>query len=185
MSIYIEFLSSLRQRVIFYGSTSEWNPIVLGVLLGSVLCPLIFIIYTIEIFRAGGKQIMCLSRWFNSAGSCFQSCNRPAVASSFTRDFSRNKEWCNRWFMIIILIKNALIVNAQPRLWTLSITTWFPFRASQRICIVKLERDFLWHCCVPSLLLCICAHIAARGVVTLKSNHGWRPISSASKFRKN
>ena len=51
LSICRKFLSNSRQRVVVDGATSEWIPIVFGVPLGSVLGPLLFIIYTSEMFE--------------------------------------------------------------------------------------------------------------------------------------
>ena len=48
LSICWEFLSNRRQRVIIDGATSEWKPIVSGVPQGSVLGPLMFILYNSE-----------------------------------------------------------------------------------------------------------------------------------------
>ena len=50
LSICREFLSNRRQRVVIVGATSEWIPISSGVLQGSVLCPLMFILYANEMF---------------------------------------------------------------------------------------------------------------------------------------
>ena len=47
-SICSEFLSNRRQRVVVDGATSEGIPIVSGVPQGSLLSPLLFILYTGE-----------------------------------------------------------------------------------------------------------------------------------------
>ena len=46
LSICTEFISDRRQRVVVDGAASEWIQIIAGVPLGSVFCPLLFIIYT-------------------------------------------------------------------------------------------------------------------------------------------
>ena len=50
LSIYTEFLSDCRQRVVVDGASSKWIPIIPGVQLGSVLGPLLCILDTSEIF---------------------------------------------------------------------------------------------------------------------------------------
>ena len=51
LSICREFLSNRRQRGVVDGATSEWIPIVSGMPQGSVLGPILFIIYTSEMFE--------------------------------------------------------------------------------------------------------------------------------------
>ena len=53
LSICREFLSNRMQRVVVDGVTSEWIPIVSVVPWGSVLGPLLFNLYTREIFENG------------------------------------------------------------------------------------------------------------------------------------
>ena len=43
-------MTDRRQRVVFDGTSSEWIPIVSGMPKGSVLGPLLFILYTSEMF---------------------------------------------------------------------------------------------------------------------------------------
>ena len=50
LSICRRFFSDRRQRVVVDGAASEWIPIVSAVLQRSVLSPLLFIIYTSEMF---------------------------------------------------------------------------------------------------------------------------------------
>ena len=47
---FAEFLTDRRQRVVVDGVSSEWIPIVSGTPQGSVLGPLLFILYTSEMF---------------------------------------------------------------------------------------------------------------------------------------
>ena len=51
LSICREFLSNRREQVVVDGAIIEWIPIVLGVPQGSVLSPLLFILYTSEMFE--------------------------------------------------------------------------------------------------------------------------------------
>ena len=51
LSICREFLSNQRQRVMVDGATSQWIIIVSGILQGSVLGPLLFILYTSGMFE--------------------------------------------------------------------------------------------------------------------------------------
>ena len=51
LSICTEFLSDRRQRVVVDGAASEWMPVISGVPQGSVLGPLLFILYTSKMFE--------------------------------------------------------------------------------------------------------------------------------------
>ena len=48
---YVDFLSDRGHRVVVDGATSEWIPLVSGLPHGSVLGPLLFILYTSEMFE--------------------------------------------------------------------------------------------------------------------------------------
>ena len=58
LSICEEFLSDRPQRVVVDGPTSQWIPIVSGVPQGSVFGPLLFILYTSEMFEQIGTDYM-------------------------------------------------------------------------------------------------------------------------------
>ena len=51
LSICTEILSDRRQRVVVDGAASDWIPIISGVPQGSVLGPLLFILYSSKIFE--------------------------------------------------------------------------------------------------------------------------------------
>ena len=57
LSIYKEFLSNRRQRVVVDGATSEWIPNVSGVPQESVLGPLLLILYTSEILELAENRL--------------------------------------------------------------------------------------------------------------------------------
>ena len=57
LSIFMEFLSNHRQRVIVDGVIRDWISIVSGVPQGSVLGPLLFILYTSEMFELVGNRL--------------------------------------------------------------------------------------------------------------------------------
>ena len=62
LSICREFLSDRRQRVEVDGAASEWIPIVSGVPQGSVLGPLLFIMYTNEMFEVVENRLFGTDR---------------------------------------------------------------------------------------------------------------------------
>ena len=73
LSICREFLSNTRQRVVVDGATSEWMPIVPGVLQGSVLGPLLFILYTSEMLELVEKYAYTDAYFAVASGRCLQA----------------------------------------------------------------------------------------------------------------
>ena len=100
LSICREFLSNRRQRVVVDGATSEWIPNVYGVPQGSVLSPLLCIIYTSEMFELVEYRLYAYADDSTLLAVVRKPADRPAVAAFFNRDLARVQEWCNHWCMI-------------------------------------------------------------------------------------
>ena len=107
LSICSEFLSDRRQRVVVDGATSEWIPIVSGKLRnggptqGSVLGPLLFILYTSETFEMMDNRLYAYADDSTLLTVVRKSADRPAVAASLNRDLAIIQEWCNHSCMIL------------------------------------------------------------------------------------
>ena len=89
LSICRELLSNRRPRVLVDGATSEWIPILSGVPQGRALGPLLFILYTREIFELREQN----SLYANADDSTLlavvhKPADRPAVAASLNRDLA-------------------------------------------------------------------------------------------------
>ena len=112
LSICREFLSNRRKRVVVDGAASEWIPIVSGVRQGSVLGPLLFILYTSEMFELVENSIYSYADDFALLAVVHKLADRLAGAASFNRDLAQ--QWCNHWCMILNPNKNkALVVSIQ------------------------------------------------------------------------
>ena len=82
LSICREFLSSRRQRVVVDGATSECIPIVSGVPQGSALGPLLFILYTSEMFELVENRLYAYADDSTLLAVIGNSADRPAIAAS-------------------------------------------------------------------------------------------------------
>ena len=58
LSICTEFLSDRRQRVVVDGASNEWIPIISGMPQGSVLGPLLFFLFTSEMFELVENRLL-------------------------------------------------------------------------------------------------------------------------------
>ena len=92
LSICREFLSNRRQRVVVDGATSEWIPIVSGVPQGSVLSPLLFILYTSEMFELVENRLYAYADNSTLLAFVCKPADRPVVATSLNRDLTRIQE---------------------------------------------------------------------------------------------
>ena len=94
LSICAEFLSNRRQRVEVDGATSEWIPIISGVPHGSVLGPLLFILYTSEMLEIVESRLYAYADDSTLLAVVFNPADRPDVtASLINRDFATIQEW--------------------------------------------------------------------------------------------
>ena len=98
-SILTEFLSNRLHRVVVDGQFNDYRGVVSGVLQGSVLDPLLFILYTHDIWL--GLENMLVSYADDATLlACFPPPNmRSDVAESLNRDLSKISTWCNLWGM--------------------------------------------------------------------------------------
>ena len=68
---------------------SAWIPYVSGVPQGSVLGPLLFILYTREIFALAENRLYAYADDSTSLAVVRKPADRPAVANSLNRDLAR------------------------------------------------------------------------------------------------
>ena len=94
------------------GAASECISIILGVPQVSVLGPLLFILYTREIFEMIENRIIVYAHDFTLLAVVHKPADRPAVVASLNRDLAIIHEWCNHWCMILNPNKTkALVVS--------------------------------------------------------------------------
>ena len=96
-----EFLSDRMQRVVVDGAGSEWIPIVSGGPQGSMLGPLLFIIYTSEMFELVENRLFAYADGSTLLAVFHKPADRPAVGASLNRDLAKILEWCDHCCIIL------------------------------------------------------------------------------------
>lgn len=90
------YLSNRRQRVILPGTHSSWNILKAGVPQGSILGPLLFLIYINDIVTDIGSQI----RLFADDTSLYLVVDNPmSTADTLNRDLQRITDWAKTWLV--------------------------------------------------------------------------------------
>ena len=90
-----DWLSNRKQSVVLNGSNSKWRPVLSGVPQGSVLGPLLFIIYVNDMDSAITSEI---SKFADDTKVYRKACS-DCDASSLQGDLDKLVEWANTWQM--------------------------------------------------------------------------------------
>ena len=177
LCISTEFLSDRRQRVVVDGGASEWISIISGVPLGSVLGPLLFILYISEMFELVENRLVAYTDESTLLAVVHKSADRPAVVSSFNGEATTNKTTA----LVVSrsrtvsppqgdLVLSMVSIRTSPNLDILRVkfnskltfedhVRGIVSRVSQRICILMLMKRIIANNSVhvTSLLFCICS----------------------------
>ena len=96
LSLISDFLSNRRQRVVLNGQESSWEPILAGVPQGSVLGPLLFLVYINDLT----DNISSSMRLFADDSSLFLRVRDIQVCqATLTNDLDMITQWAYQWKM--------------------------------------------------------------------------------------
>ena len=96
LSWFESYLSDRSQRVVIKGQCSEWGEIEAGVPQGSVLGPLLFLVYINDLIEA----VDCDIKLFADDTTLYISVDDHKVASdTLNRNLCNVKVWANRWLV--------------------------------------------------------------------------------------
>ena len=104
---FVSYLENRRQRVVISGIQSEWNFISAGVPQGSILGPLLFLLYINDIVNEIGSYI----RLFADDTSLFVIVENPDTAARLIND-DMNKiiVWAGKWLVKFNPVKNESFI---------------------------------------------------------------------------
>ena len=101
------YLTNRRQRVVIKGQCSKWAYILAGVPQGSILGPLLFLIYIDDIIKDIESSILL----FADDTSIFETISDPVLSfEKLNRDLARLYIWSNQWLVTFNPTKTAYII---------------------------------------------------------------------------
>ena len=115
LSVLTEFLSSRSQRVLVDGVQSSEVLLVSGVPQGSVLGPLLFLVYTSELFDILENDLVGYADDSTLLAVVPSPEDRVIVSQSFDRDLARIQSWCNQWAMQLNIQKSKSMIVSRSR----------------------------------------------------------------------
>ncbi len=96
LTLLRSFLSNRKQRTVLNGKSSSWGNISAGVPQGSILGPLLFLIYINDL----SEDLKCTVKLFADDTSLFTTVKDPVLAADdMNHDLNRIKLWAHRWRM--------------------------------------------------------------------------------------
>ena len=115
LSILTQFVSNRSQHVMLDGCRSKLVNVVSGVAQGSVLGPLLFLLYTSELFSILENKVIGYAD--DSTLMAVVPCPgvRVTVAESLIRDLGRVSEWCGLWEMALNASKTKTMIVLRSR----------------------------------------------------------------------
>ena len=115
LSILTEFLTNRTQRVVVDGQCSEWRNVVSGVPQGSVLGPLLFILYTHDMWFGLENKLVAYADDATLLAVVPSPDMRPSVSESLNRDLAKINEWCKWWGMKMNPRKTLSMIVSRSR----------------------------------------------------------------------
>ena len=115
LSLLTQFLTNRSQHVLVDGCRSKLVDVVSGVPQGSVLGPLLFLLYTSELFSILENKLIGYADDSTLMAVVPSPGARVAVAESLNRDLSRVSEWCNLWGMKLNAGKTKTMIVSRSR----------------------------------------------------------------------
>lgn len=115
LRIVEHFLTDRKQRVILDGCCGSDVDVVSGVPQGSVLGPLLFVVYTADMFSVVENRLVNYADDSTLYAAVPRPSLRPDVTASLNLDLLRIQEWCRSWNMLMNPLKTKSLVVSRSR----------------------------------------------------------------------
>ena len=120
LSLINDFLSDRTQAVSIDGASSDSRSVSSGVPQGSVLGPLLFIIFTSDMWSSLENQVVAYADDTSVYKSIPCSQDRSLAAESLMRDLCRINDWCLKWGMKLNPTKSKDLIISRSQLTPLT-----------------------------------------------------------------
>ena len=109
---FLSYLSNRRQRVVINGQASDWASVLAGVPQGSILGPLLFLIFINDIVKHTG----CSIRLFADDTNLYIIVDCPLQAGQLlNRDLNAISTWANSWLVTFNPSKTLSMLISRKR----------------------------------------------------------------------
>ena len=115
LNILIEFLTNRKQRVVVDGHHGDWRRVISGVPQGSVLGPLLFILFTQDMWIGLENQLIAYADDATLLAVIPSPDERRMVSESLNRDLARINNWCKSWGMKLNANKTQSMIVSRSR----------------------------------------------------------------------
>ena len=115
LSVLAQFLSQRTQKVAIDGIFSDSVNVVSGVPQGSVLGPLLFLLYTSDLFSCVENTLVGYADDATLMATVTRPADRIAVAESINRDLIAISNWCRLWGMLLNPSKTKAMLLSRSR----------------------------------------------------------------------
>ena len=126
LSILIKFLTDRVQRVVVDGHYSAWRNVISGVPQGSVLGPLLFILYTHDMWFGLENMLVAYADDGTLLAVVPSPDMRSVISDSLSRNWAKIIEWCRLWCMKMnpskiqskIIIRSRILQPQHPNIFS-------------------------------------------------------------------
>ena len=121
LSILTQLLSNRSQHIIVDGCRTKLVDVISGVLQGGILHPLLFFLYTLELFSILENKLIGYADDSTLMAVVPSPGVRVTVVKSLIRDLGRVSEWCDLWGMKFNVSIKTMIVSRSLTMHTQSL----------------------------------------------------------------